>query len=237
MDNQTVIEQIQQLDTKIIAALIAALVSVFIAFLNYILQRKSLNLQEKSFVSQMNDKRRENIKRQLNEFYNPFNYYLTKSAEYFKTFRNGLPKEFRTLEYLIDKDREFEDSNGKFIKVKLDSKRLKILEQIMLIEDKLKELIIEKGGLVEDEVLAKKYIPDPRYTDINLNYDSERPDEIPKDIGLLALFSIHIDFLKMAYNGELDKEHFNVLKNYVYPRELNKRIDDNMNKLNDALKV
>lgn len=235
MDIQSITEQLIKLDNKIIAALIAAIVSIIIAVLNYLNQRKALKLQARQLSNIEKESKIEKIQKQLNDFYVPFDQYLSKTTEYYKNFRNGLPKEFRTLVYLIDKNATFENSEGNFEKVNLNDDKSKILRVIISIQEELQKLIIEKSSIIDDPFLIKSYNPDTSITDIKLLIDKEQPSSIPKEIGMLTLFSMHIDYLKMAFNGQIDKSELKIIKNYVYPRELNNKIKNNIKDLRNKI--
>lgn len=224
MDFQNIAEQLKSIDSKVWAALIAAITSVIATITTAIIQIYILKRNRK-------DTKIAHLRKQLEEFYVPFDQYLSRTTEFYKNLRNDLPKEFRTLVYLIDNDALFEDSLGNKVKVKLSEDKLKLLEKIISIQEKLNSLIIEKSSLITDETLVKNYNPDKSITDIKLFIDKEAPSSIPKEIGLLTLFSVHIEYMRMARNGELNKEDLPTIEKYVYPRELNNKIKANINNL------
>jgi hypothetical protein len=238
------LEKISKLNTTVVAALIAALASLFVALLNFIIQRKTLKIQTDNYrvqtiVNANNaiNQKVVSLEKQIEEFYKPFKAYLTESAYLYKIFRAGLPKGFRALIYLIDNDYLFDDNNGNKVKAILDQKNLRILENILQIEDKLYDLIIQKGGIVEDETLYKKYMPNSNITDVFTNFDINQPGNLPQDIGLLNLFMVHRTLMKLAKNGELAKANIDIYKDFVYPRELNLKIDQNIEILYNEIKT
>jgi hypothetical protein len=242
MDLKILSEQLKDLDSKIIVALIAAIVSIIIAALNYLVQRRSIKIQRNSVSLQARqienieiENKEKKIKKELDEFYIPFDIYLSESSEYYKFFREGLPTEFRTLIYLVDKDTKFKKADGTYEKVYIKEDRMKIFEEILKNLDNLHRLIIEKSSIIEDTELIRSYSPDSNITDISFIADEERPSSIPNDIGMLAFFLTHIKFLKLAYNNQIDKSRLDNVRRYVYPRELNKKIKGNIRELQAKL--
>jgi len=67
-------------------------------------------------------------------------------------------------------------------------------------------LIISKGGLIDEEDLRK----------------------------LLARAGAHFNIIRLAYKGDLSGE-MDKFKDYVYPRELNGKIEERINKLQQKL--
>ncbi|MBO0356018.1 hypothetical protein J0656_18515 [Muricauda ruestringensis] len=228
MQQEQILEQLNSLDTKIWAAIIAALVSVLVAYLNYRNQKRALRLQQQQIDILQNDKKIEKLRNRLDGFYYPFDLLLSKSTELYKIFRNGLPREFRTLVYLIDKNTKFEDSDGEFKQVELSDEKMNILNHIIDSLSGLEDLINSKSSLVDDKRLTMAYEPNSKITDIKLPVDSERPTSMPNDIGLFTLFIVHVHYLKSAFKGEVAVSDLELVKNYVYPRELNGIIKENI---------
>lgn len=236
METQPIIDQLKNLDTKIVAALIAAIVSLIVAFLNFLNQRKALKLQEQQLLSINIDNKRKPLEKQLNEFYIPFDQYLSFTTELYKNLRNGLPKEFRLLVYLIDNETLFDDGNGNKVKAILGKEKLIILDKIIKKQEDMYRLILEKSCFITDKVLVKDYHPNTSITDVKILTDPNSPNSIPNEVGLLTLFSVHIEYMKMARNGELKKDDLEIVKNYVFPRELNNRIKENIIKIQEEIK-
>ena len=149
----------------------------------------------------------------LNDFYGPFHYYLAVVKAFSILLFVGKPKEFRTLTYLLNPAQEYKTEQGK-TKVYLSESDKKILEEIIDIEKKLEELIINKGGIIDDPSLMFDYVPDPAKTDIDLK---------GKRVGLIALAITHFRVLRMAYKGDIQSEPERY-EAYVYPRELDDKI-------------
>jgi len=235
MDLQQLSEQIKNLDSKVWAAILAAIASLIATLLNYINQRKILRIQSRSLENTINEQKKNQYYCQLKDFYYPFKHYLSESARLYIVFRSGLPKDFRTLLYLIDNNYLFTDASGNKQAATISQKKMKILNEILVIEDELCKLIIEKGGIIDDESLCDIYMPNKNITDIVLNFDPNQPQDLPKDISLLSLFMVHCKLMKLAINGELEKDNIGIYMNYVYPRELNKKLDENIKKIKNNI--
>ncbi|MEI8047162.1 MAG: hypothetical protein WCI92_07270 [Bacteroidota bacterium] len=236
MEIQTLSEQINNLDSKVWAAIIAALATLVVAVLNFINQKKTLQIQTAAFLSATKEKKIQSLQNQLEGFYLPFNRYLTATTELYKHIREGLPKEFRTLVYLVDKEAQFKDSAGVPQKVTLADEKLKMIDRIITIQEKLQTLIIEKSFLVDNEVLTKDFTKDKRITSVKLFFDKEAPSSIPEKIGLLDFFNTHMDYIKMAKAGELRKADMATIELYVFPREINKIIQERIAEIEIKIK-
>lgn len=239
MDTTEIINKLNSLHYSIIAAMIAAFAALIVAIINYRAQRKAIKVQEKLAALQTslgeNSLTKDKIldlQKQLEEFYKPFKAYLTESAFLYKVFRAGQPEQFRTLIYLIDNDYQFGDGEGQNLRrAKFSSNNEKLIDRILEIESKLYDLIVQKGGIVEDKILYDKYSPNANITDIFADFDPNMPEKLPTNISLISLFMVHYSLMKLAKDKQLDKEKIDVYKNFVYPRELNHRIDENIEKL------
>ena len=237
MQQEKILEQLDNLDAKIWAAIIAASISIIVAYLNYRNQKRALKLQEQQINILQNDKKIEKLRNRLDGFYYPFDLLLSKVTELYKIFRNGLPREFRTLIYLIDEGAEFEDSDGTLKKVTLSEEKMNTLSHIIDSLSDLEDLIRSKSSLVSDKRLTMLYEPNSSITDIQLPVDVERPSSMPKDIGLFTLFIVHIHYLKSAFKGEISKKDIELVKNYVYPREMNSIIKENISQLKKEIEL
>lgn len=82
-----------------------------------------------------------------------------------------------------------------------------LLEQIMLINKQLEDLIINKSGYVENPNLRK----------------------------LLAKAATHFNVMKLAFDGAINGEKDRFIE-YLYPRELSDKINEDIDKLNQRLK-
>jgi hypothetical protein len=197
-------------DTKLIIALLAAVISAIVTLsvgvMTWVHNRSVLR---ESRISE----RRKLLTAVLNEFYGPFYYYLTVVGALSQLLFVGKPKEFRTLTYLLNPRQEYEVDGSK-VRVDLSDSDKKIIEQMIDIEKILEQLVISKGGIIDDPTLMFNYIPDPKITDVVLK---------GKRIGLMALAITHFRVMRMAYNGEIKSEPERYAA-YVYPRELDAKI-------------
>ncbi len=234
--------EIKKLDSKVVLAIIASITAIIasigtivIAICNYSVQRKNYKLSKDNSIAIQTQKKIDEIRRQLEEFYYPFQSLLSESERLYSLFRYGQPKDFRTLTYLIDNNYQFDNANGGVSPVHLNKNQFKILDSIMEITQQCSNLINSKGSLVTDSSLRKPYIPDRNITDVLFNYDPNEPYPSPANPNLLSLFNTHHHLLKLAQKRSLEKGHIDALKNYVYPRELNKKIDYNILNLEGEL--
>lgn len=101
--------------------------------------------------------RRDLITKKLNEFYGPLLSYLNIVKALYQLFRANKPAGFRTLIFLLDRNQEYE-MNGIKQTVVLSKSDEQLLKEIIEIEQKIEDLIVEKGGLVDDPALMFKYI-------------------------------------------------------------------------------
>jgi hypothetical protein len=234
--------QIKELNTTVLSALIAASVAFLVGIFNLIVgvmnfrnQKKALIIQSNTYSLQSNSQANAKItseisslQKQLEEFYIPFNSYLSQSYGLYSHLRANLPTEFRALIYLIDNDYVFKDKDGAEKKVSFNEAQKQILNELIAIEEKLKDLVINKEGLINDNSLLMAYAPDSSQTDVFMNFDPNRPQNLPKDMGLLDIFLVHITLIKLAQKGVLEKGNINSYKDFVYPRELNTKIKANI---------
>jgi len=236
MQQEDVLELLKSLDSKVWAAIITASIAMIAALLNFWNQRKAIKLQGKQLAILQRDKKIEKIRKKLDDFYNPFDLLLSKVAELYKVFRNGLPNDFRTLVYLVDKDTIFTNKDGTKSKVELSDDKIVLLTHIINGLEDLEKHILKRSSVIDDSRLTKSYKPDSRITDIELLMDPEQPSSIPKDIGLFTLFIAHVHYMNSAFNGDLNKSDLALIENYVFPRELNKIIKENIINLKEEIK-
>jgi len=140
----------------------------------------------------------------------------------FQIFSSGKPEQFRTLTYLLDPNQEYETENG-HIKVTLTESDKDLLDQIIQIETKIEELIVSKAGLVDEPTLMFDYTPNPEITDVEL-----------KNTSLMAAAITHFRILKLACQGHFRGE-VNRFKDFVYPRELNTKLEEKIKVLQEEL--
>lgn len=181
-------------DATIIAAYIAAAAAFVVAIVGYIQGRIILAEGRRA-------EKRKDIMRKLDEFYGPLMSYINILSGLNNVFRRGKPSGFRTLNFLLDRN-EYPD-------VVLSPSDKKIIEEMLDVEQKIEDLVITKGGLVDDKKLMFSYVPDPTVTDIKLD----------KGISLLALAIVHFRLLRLAYEGHISGE-VERYSSFVYPREL-----------------
>jgi hypothetical protein len=119
---------------------------------------------------------------------------MKKNKLLYELFSEGKGEEFKTLTALL-KGVEFTDNDGK------------LLEEIIKIDKKLEDLILNKSGLVDD-------------------------DEITT---LLSKAAAHFNIINLAFDGQItgDVERF---EEYVYPKELDNKIEARIKTLQQRLK-
>ncbi|HWJ28262.1 MAG TPA: hypothetical protein VNS32_17085 [Flavisolibacter sp.] len=204
-------------DVKITIALIAAVGAFIVSIINYIGNNQQIREKRKS-------ERRAEIYKKLNDFYGPFQQYLNYSKELFRIFSKGKPKELRVLTYLLDPDQVYEFPDGSKRKVEISETDKELLKQIFEVGEKMEKLIVEKAGLVDDPELRYSYKSDPFATDVNF-----------EGSGLLTYAKAHFQIIRLAAIGKFrgETERF---KQYVFPRELNGRIEKKILSLQTELK-
>lgn len=207
---------------KIFPAIIAAIAAFTVAVIGFTVNTWSVLKQIKE---KKKEERRKEIYKMLNDFYGPFQSYLNTSKELSKLLFVGKPKEFRTLTYLLDPNQKYRDQNGQETSVVLDTVDNELLKEIVEIGAKLESLIVEKAGLVDDVVLRYDYKPSVSITDVKL-----------KDNGLLTFAKVHFHLIRLASQGKLrgDVTRF---QDYVYPRELNNKIETKITELQKELNL
>jgi hypothetical protein len=119
---------------------------------------------------------------------------MKKNKLLYELFSEGKGEKFKTLTALL-KGVEFTDNDGK------------LLEEIIKIDKKLEDLILNKSGLVDD-------------------------DEITT---LLSKAAAHFNIINLAFDGQItgDVERF---EEYVYPKELDNKIEARIKTLQQRLK-
>lgn len=221
MDAEKLEKLIQTVDKTIWPAIITAIVTSTFALITLGFNTWSLLKQIKE---KKRDERRKEIYAKLNDFYGPFQAYLNTSKELFRIFAIGKPKEFRTLTYLLDPTQKYKDENGNEAPIVLTDVDKELLKEIIKVGKKLETLTVEKSGLVDDAVLRYDYSVDPSSTDVKL-----------KDNGLLTFAKVHFQIIRLANEGKL-KGDVSRFKDYVYPRELNAKIETKITELQKELK-
>jgi hypothetical protein len=180
-------------------------------------ESKKLSRETKVEISINNLKEKRNyISQKLNEFYYPLRNYLNVSKSFSEILKSGKPAEFRTLLYLLNPDQEYKDQ-GKII---LSDNDKAILKQIFKIGFEIEKLISEKSVIIDDPEFISRYEPNPGFDDV----------VISEDMPILTLAQNHLSIIRLAFEGGLKHEE-EKYRSYVYPRELNKRVDDKIAEL------
>jgi hypothetical protein len=212
------------MDNQIIVALIASGGAIFIALLNTFFSRKKTseiltNSQELSEQTRNQLKYNRLSKDQdyylekLNDFYYPLKNYLDSSRNFYDIFKIGKPKGFRTLTYLLDRNQTY-NNVGKVI---LTTNDTVLLEKIFEIGSEIEKLIASKRSIIDDKEFINPYVPSAEFSEVK-NPEGK------------SLLSLTLSFIRMAYQGYLqgDTEKYAM---YVYPRELNIKVDEQIEKL------
>ncbi|MGU8343219.1 hypothetical protein ACV3KS_06195 [Clostridium perfringens] len=154
----------------------------------------SLIINSRILKSKLRDDELKEINSKLNEFYGPFIQLKEKSKILYGLFTKGKEDEFRTLVALL-KGEKFSGNDEK------------LLNEIVEIDKELENLIVNKGGYIENDYLRE----------------------------LFAKASAHFNIMQQAYNkvliGEVER-----FKEYIYPRELDNEIKNEVNRLNSRIK-
>lgn len=214
------------METPILVALISAgiglistVVALTIGLVNYFHNRRMLR---ESRIAE----RRKILDKALNEFYGPVYSYLSVVKALYRIFVTGKPEGFRTLTYLIHPEQQYDTPGGQVTITLSDSDR-SILAEMVEIEKKIEELIVTKGGLIEDPELM-----------FGWSINSDQTDIIPEKVeglGLLAVAITHFRVLRMAFSGILKSEP-DRYKAFVYPRELDEKLFHGIQRLQAELK-
>lgn len=203
-----------------IGTLSVATGALVVSSLNYFQTRRA-------FAETRVAERRKTVLTKLNEFYGPLATYMSTIDALGRLFLAGKPANFRTLTYLLDPDQEYDTPGGR-VKVVLSASDRELLRDIVDVEKKAEDLIVAKGGLVEDPVLAADYRPDPGVTDI--------PAQAVKGLGLLAVLVAHFRVQRLAYEGKIAAEPWRY-EAFVYPRELDKKLRAKIDELQAQLRA
>ena len=175
------------------------------------------------FLNQEEQNKKDKISKQLTEFYVPIMTYLhTSKAISRKLFQNK-PKDFNILTYLLATNHLFEGN----IQVTLTENELKLVDEILALSEKIEDLIIKKGGLLDDKQLTMHYEPNDKFTDVILDEENQK-------IGLLGLLLSHYKILSYARKGIIsgDVDYYDQFK---FPREIVSKIEENYKSLKNEL--
>lgn len=202
------------MDIKDVVALLGVGVALLLGTANYLHSRRTHR------EGQIKDHKAA-IDAALTEFYYPLLGYLNVSQALFKIFFAGKPKDFRTLTYLIEPDQTYSTPAGQ-VRVELSPVDRQVLREILRVGRKIEDLIVTKCGYIDDRSLLFEYIPDPKFTDID--------PEVVRGQGLLAVAVTHLRLIRLAFRGAIQGQAARY-KDFIYPRELNKRIYDKIESL------
>lgn len=136
------------------------------------------------------------IYKKLNDFYGPFIQLRNKSQELYKIFRDNNMGEAPTLKLLLRGE-------------KLSENDRIILEEIIQIGEKCEDLILNKAGLVDDDIF--------------------RQDVLPRA-------ATHFFIIRMAYDEFLKGETDRFLE-YKFPNELDEWLEGKTEELQNKLKI
>ena len=202
-----------QWNGSILIASIVALLGIFVTLWIHYKDNKYKQIQS----------RKENIIKQLVNFYVPMITYLHTSKALTRQLLSNKPKDFNLLAYLLDKDHLF-DGN---IKVVVSEEDLKLLDEIIILSKKIEDIIIKNGGLVEDERLNISYNPNPESTNIKLDKDNQ-------NIGLFGLLISHYYVISYA-RKKVIQGNIQYYDQFKFPREIVTIIEENYLKLKQEL--
>ena len=207
------------MDVQIIAAAISAAVAATIGVMTWANSRA--NLKER----RISEKRR-SLAKKLNEFYGPLISYLNITKSLRNILDSNKPPEFRTLTHLLDPEQEYNVGANK-IKVELTESDRMIISEIVEIERKIEDLIVEKGGLVEDKRLMFDYYEGTEFKPYH-----------PTTISSTSLANLitHFRVLRLAFEGKIAGE-VERYKSFVFPRETVKLIHENYERLHRELEA
>jgi hypothetical protein len=201
-----------------IAAVILNIISLSIQTL---FNQRTQNHNQRVLADKKIEEKRKEIYKKLDDFYGPFQQYLSKSLELYRIFSANKPEGFRALTYLLEPNQLY---NG--IKIDLTSNDKAIFSEIISVGKQLEKLILTKAGLIDDPSLRQD--------------SSSASNTVPTDVsglqknGLLALLTTHLFVIRLAYEGKLTGQ-LDVYKNYVFPRNLPLLIENNIKRLNNEL--
>lgn len=199
------------MDAKITATVISSSVVFLGLIYNMVKNKKEFkrtqdNIRYKLDYDRVKE-RQDKIQSKLDDFYLPLKSFLTRSKQAYIIFVEDKPYSFRTLEYLLDKEKEFDG-----VKIEWKENDDVLLKRIFSIGEEIENLISNKGSIIDDPEFIEEYIPSKGFED----------KEYPKGISLIDFTLAHLSYIRDAYYGNLQGD--GRFKKYVYPRELNTRV-------------
>jgi hypothetical protein len=214
------------MDTEVIIALIALLgtfISVLASFIVNLKQYRSskkqnelkereIKIKERVFEITELKERLFKEEKKLNKLYIPLKKQLDTSYTFYKRFREGFPREFMALTYFLD------ETNRK----ELDKSKKLLFNQVLDSNNEIIKIIDRELGLLDEEFFAE-YIPDPKYTEVEMKYNEN----------ILQVLRTHYKLMQSSYKGEFSKEDFDMVKNYIYPKEFNEILNRKIQQLRE----
>ncbi len=154
--------------------------------------QKDYKLKETDLLEKIKEYERKEIYKKLNEFYSPLLILRSTSKALHDTFKNG--RKFRTLTELLGGS-------------SYDGNDLVVLNEILVIGNKCKEIIFNNSGLIDDVRLRDTHIP-----------------------SLLNHFLI----IQKAFDGKI-KDDVQRFENYVFPNEIDDILKEKVEELQQRL--
>jgi hypothetical protein len=148
---------------------------------------------ENDFKRRQTEDERGSIRSQLNDFYGPLQQHLGKSKQLYEQFVFEKPENFRTLVELLNGHHFLGNDE-------------ELLAEILRVTQKIDELILTHGGLVNDDTLQR----------------------------LLSEATAHFTYMRLAHDKKIrgDVARFEKM---VYPRDLNEMVDEKVRQLQNRL--
>jgi len=212
------------MDPKIIASFVAFTGTIIVAsitiYTNYKIRQDSKRMQKSArFID-----RKIIHQQKLSEFYIPLRHYLENSKTLFKIFMKDKPEGFRTLTHFLDPKQVYGKNTQP---INLNKNDVSILKKIFEIGEKMESLIYDKGYLIGDDTeFVEAYKPIKKYK--NLPYE--------RDMTILSLLISHIVVIRLANEGDLTGD-IDKFKGFVFPNEINQRINDKIKVLENKIKI
>lgn len=199
---------------SLVAAGVAGAAAVITLVSNVMTLRETKEQNRRTIREIRAGERRKFLTAALEQLLIPLQSHLNASFALYKIFASDKGK-IVTLIYLLDPEGYvFKGVPGG---LKLSDADKKILEEIIEIGKRIEDLLMTKGGLIDDPVLTKAYTPDPTRT--------EASPEALKGLSLFAIAIAHFRVLRLAYAGAVRGE-IERYKDFMYPRELNDKVSD-----------
>lgn len=199
------------MDSKIAASIISSGVVLLGLFYNMYKNKKQFDRTQNNLRFNLDyervKERRDIEQSKLDEFYLPLKNYLQRSKHAYQTLTQNKPKDFRTLDFLLNREILF-DGN----KIDWNENDDVILKRIFSIGIEIENLIINQGSSIQDVEFREVYVPSPGFED----------KEYPEGISLFEFALEHFSYIRDVYYGNIENDaRFNKFK---YPRELNTRV-------------